>query len=65
MKDEDNLASVVGRLGPTLDADKIVRNAVYRVGSETSLDKIAREQDARELTCGREPNVEAMEYALA
>jgi len=65
MKDEDDLASAAGCLGPTLDADRIVCNAVYRAGSETSLNKIAREQGARELTGGREPNVEAMEYALA
>lgn len=65
MKDEDGLASAAGCLGPTLGADKIVCNAVYRAGSETSLNKIAREQGARELTGGREPNVEAMEYALA
>lgn len=65
MKDEDDPASQGRCFGPTLDADKIVCDAVYRAGSDTSLNKIAREQGARELTGGREPNVEAIEYALA
>lgn len=62
---EDDLAAQEGYRGVTLGADKIVCDAVYRAGSDTSSNKVAREQGTRELTGGREPNVEAMGYALA
>jgi len=77
MKDEDELPVPAGRL----DGGKIVCDAVYRAGRETRLIQLAREAgalvipggrmllyqgvQAQRLWTGREPDVEAMNDALA
>lgn len=76
MKEGDPLPVSAG----TLDAGKVVCDAVYLAGRETALIKIAREAGARTVSggrmllyqgveaqriwTGREPNVEAMSYAF-
>ena len=76
MKDGDELPVPEVSLGP----EKVVCDLVYRAGRETRLIEVARERGARvvagdrmllyqgvqaqRLWTGREPNVEAMNYAL-